>query len=85
VAAIEEGFAEVRSDEAGCAGDDSSHTSDTLMAERERAQGALHMSAADKLVRSRTRCCGGYDRWTSPRKTVNHMIFRSSVTDQFSM
>ena len=28
---------------------------------------------------------GSHTRWKRPRKTVSHMIFRSRVTDQFSM
>ena len=28
---------------------------------------------------------GSHTRWKRPRKTVIHMILRSSVTDQFSM
>ena len=53
VTAIEQRFAEMRSQESGGAGDDDS-------------QYAI-------------------PRWNRPRKSVSHMIFRSRVTDQFSM
>ena len=55
ISASEKRFAEMGSDEAGCAGDD------------DACHGA------------------GQARWNRPRTRVSHMIFRSSVTDQFSM
>ena len=75
VAAIEQGFGEVRADEAGGAGDDHS-----LFHGTSPSRPTLGPDAGARRPAVQYACF-----WKKPFSTVSHMIFTSSDTDQFSM